>query len=73
MSDGSGLRLAGASKLRAAFIVLAGLALLLHSGALPLVTAAQAQRAADLYVYLGQHHGPLDALELGQLALSGAW
>lgn len=43
-------------------------------GARPLChDRAQAQRAADLYVYLGQHHGPLDALELGQLALSGAW
>jgi len=33
---------------------------------------AQAQRAADLYVYLAQHHGPFDAVELGRLALNGA-
>jgi hypothetical protein len=30
---------------------------------------AQAQRAADLYVYLAQHHGPQDAVELGRIAL----
>jgi alkylation response protein AidB-like acyl-CoA dehydrogenase len=28
----------------------------------------QAQRAADLYVYLAQHHGPHDAAELGRIA-----
>ena len=34
----------------------------------------QAQRAADLYVYLAQHHGPQDAALLGRLALDGgAW
>jgi len=42
-------------------------------GARPLChDRTQAQRAADLYVYLAQHHGPLDAMELGRLALSGA-
>ena len=30
---------------------------------------AQARRAADLYVYLSQHHGPADAAQLGRLAL----
>jgi hypothetical protein len=45
-----GLRLAGASKLGAAFIVVAGLTLQLHSGALPLVAAAHAQRAAPATV-----------------------
>jgi alkylation response protein AidB-like acyl-CoA dehydrogenase len=35
---------------------------------------AQSQRAADLYVYLAQHHGPQDAAALGRLALDGgAW
>jgi alkylation response protein AidB-like acyl-CoA dehydrogenase len=34
----------------------------------------QGQRAADLYVYLAQHHGPQDAAALGRLALeSGQW
>jgi hypothetical protein len=28
----------------------------------------QAQRAADLYVYLAQYHGPLDANVLGHIA-----
>jgi alkylation response protein AidB-like acyl-CoA dehydrogenase len=32
---------------------------------------AQSRRAADLFVYLAQHHGPLDAVELGRLALDG--
>jgi alkylation response protein AidB-like acyl-CoA dehydrogenase len=31
----------------------------------------QAQRAADLYVYLAQHHGPQDAAELGRMARDG--
>ena len=31
--------------------------------------AAQAQRTADLYAYLSQHHGGRDAAELGRLAL----
>jgi alkylation response protein AidB-like acyl-CoA dehydrogenase len=31
----------------------------------------QGQRAADLYVYLAQHHGPQDAAELGRIALAG--
>jgi hypothetical protein len=31
----------------------------------------QSQRAADLYVYLAQHHGPQDAAALGRLALDG--
>jgi hypothetical protein len=39
-------------------------------GARPLChDAEQAQRAADLYVYLSQHHGSRDAAELGRLAL----
>jgi alkylation response protein AidB-like acyl-CoA dehydrogenase len=39
-------------------------------GARPLChDRAQAQRAADLYVYLAQHHGPQDAVQLGRLAL----
>ena len=30
--------------------------------------------AADLYVYLAQHHGATDAQELGRIALAGrAW
>jgi alkylation response protein AidB-like acyl-CoA dehydrogenase len=34
----------------------------------------QAQRAADLYVYLAQHHGPQEAAALGRLLLDGgAW
>jgi alkylation response protein AidB-like acyl-CoA dehydrogenase len=34
----------------------------------------QGQRAADLYVYLAQHHGAADALELGRIAVAGrAW
>lgn len=31
----------------------------------------QGQRAADLFVYLAQHHGAADAAELGRLALRG--
>jgi alkylation response protein AidB-like acyl-CoA dehydrogenase len=31
----------------------------------------QGQRAADLYVYLAQHHGPRDAASLGRMALEG--
>jgi alkylation response protein AidB-like acyl-CoA dehydrogenase len=31
----------------------------------------QAQRAADLFVYLAQHHGPQDAAVLGRAALEG--
>ncbi|HEV3267767.1 MAG TPA: hypothetical protein VGZ68_05140 [Acidimicrobiales bacterium] len=38
-------------------------------GARPLcLDAAQSRRAADLYVYLSQHHGGIDAAELGRLA-----
>jgi hypothetical protein len=34
----------------------------------------QGRRAADLYVYLAQHHGAADARELGRIALAGrAW
>jgi alkylation response protein AidB-like acyl-CoA dehydrogenase len=34
----------------------------------------QGQRAADLYVYLAQHHGSADAQELGRIAVAGrAW
>jgi alkylation response protein AidB-like acyl-CoA dehydrogenase len=33
--------------------------------------AEQARRAADLYVYLAQHHGPQDALALGAMAGDG--
>jgi alkylation response protein AidB-like acyl-CoA dehydrogenase len=34
----------------------------------------QARRAADLFVYLAQHHGGVDAAEIGRLALGGqAW
>ena len=37
-------------------------------GARPLChDRSQAQRAADLYVYLAQHHGPQDAVEIGRL------
>ena len=44
-------------------------------GARPLChDRGQGQRAADLYVYLAQHHGPADAQELGRIALVGrAW
>lgn len=39
-------------------------------GARPLChDRAQARRAADLYVYLAQHHGAADAAELGRLSL----
>ncbi len=39
-------------------------------GARPLChSRAQARRAADLYVYLAQHHGPQDAAALGRSAL----
>jgi alkylation response protein AidB-like acyl-CoA dehydrogenase len=31
----------------------------------------QARRAADLYVYLAQHHGGADSVSLGRLALAG--
>jgi alkylation response protein AidB-like acyl-CoA dehydrogenase len=42
-------------------------------GARPLcLDAGQAQRAADLYVYLSQHHGAADAAGLGRLAV-GDW
>lgn len=38
-------------------------------GARPLChDASQSRRAADLYVYLSQHHGGIDAAELGRLA-----
>jgi hypothetical protein len=41
-------------------------------GARPLChDADQARRAADLYVYLAQHHGGPDAVELGRLAVLG--
>jgi alkylation response protein AidB-like acyl-CoA dehydrogenase len=41
-------------------------------GARPLChDRAQGQRAADLYVYLAQHHGAQDARELGRIALAG--
>jgi len=41
-------------------------------GASPLChDAAQSRRAADLYVYLAQHHGNKDAAELGSLILQG--
>lgn len=33
----------------------------------------QARRAADLVVYLAQHHGGADAVELGRRALEGPW
>ncbi|MGA2305399.1 MAG: acyl-CoA dehydrogenase [Acidimicrobiales bacterium] len=44
-------------------------------GARPLChDRGQGQRAADLYVYLAQHHGSADARELGRIALAGrAW
>jgi alkylation response protein AidB-like acyl-CoA dehydrogenase len=32
---------------------------------------SQARRAADLYVYLAQHHGGADAAEIGRMALEG--
>jgi alkylation response protein AidB-like acyl-CoA dehydrogenase len=32
---------------------------------------SQARRAADLYVYLAQHHGGADAAEIGRMALQG--
>jgi alkylation response protein AidB-like acyl-CoA dehydrogenase len=32
---------------------------------------AQSRRAADLYVYLAQHHGPQDAVQLGRMAMEG--
>jgi hypothetical protein len=39
-------------------------------GARPLChDAAQARRAADLYVYLAQHHGGADAVQLGRLMI----
>jgi alkylation response protein AidB-like acyl-CoA dehydrogenase len=49
---------------------------LVHSaaagGARPLChDPVQAQRAADLYVYLAQHHGPQDASILGEMARDG--
>jgi alkylation response protein AidB-like acyl-CoA dehydrogenase len=41
------------------------------AGARPLChDAEQARRAADLYVYLAQHHGPQDAAEIGRLAIA---
>ena len=41
-------------------------------GARPLChDPAQARRAADLYVYLAQHHGGLDAARLGRLIVEG--
>jgi len=41
-------------------------------GARPLChDSEQGQRAADLYVYLAQHHGPQDAAALGRVALDG--
>jgi alkylation response protein AidB-like acyl-CoA dehydrogenase len=41
-------------------------------GARPLcLSREQSRRAADLYVYLAQHHGPQDAAVLGRLALDG--
>ena len=41
-------------------------------GARPLChDRAQARRAADLYVYLAQHHGGSDAAQIGRLALGG--
>jgi alkylation response protein AidB-like acyl-CoA dehydrogenase len=39
-------------------------------GARPLChDRAQGRRAADLYVYLAQHHGPQDSAELGRIAV----
>jgi alkylation response protein AidB-like acyl-CoA dehydrogenase len=41
-------------------------------GARPLShDSTQSQRAADLFVYLAQHHGNVDAAELGRIALGG--
>jgi hypothetical protein len=41
-------------------------------GARPLChDRAQGRRAADLYVYLAQHHGPQDSAELGRIATEG--
>ena len=41
-------------------------------GARPLChDRGQGQRAADLYVYLAQHHGSADAHELGRSVLAG--
>ena len=41
-------------------------------GARPLChDPAQARRAADLYVYLAQHHGGADAVRLGRLTMGG--
>jgi hypothetical protein len=41
-------------------------------GARPLChDRGQGQRAADLYVYLAQHHGAQDAKELGLIASTG--
>ena len=41
-------------------------------GARPLChDRGQGQRAADLYVYLAQHHGSADARELGRIELAG--
>ena len=41
-------------------------------GARPLChDIAQARRAADLYVYLAQHHGGADAVRLGRLTIAG--
>ena len=41
-------------------------------GARPLChDPAQARRAADLYVYLAQHHGGRDAVSLGRLTVEG--
>lgn len=43
------------------------------AGARPLChDRGQAQRAADLYVYLSQHHGLQEMVELGRQALRGA-
>jgi hypothetical protein len=41
-------------------------------GARPLChDRAQGRRAADLYVYLAQHHGPQDSAELGRIVAEG--
>lgn len=41
-------------------------------GARPLcLDADQARRAADLYVYLSQHHGRTDAAEIGRITIEG--
>ena len=41
-------------------------------GARPLChDLTQARRAADLYVYLSQHHGGADAIDLGRLTVKG--